>query len=162
MLNDECGQELEIESTLQRARSVLSRAERLAELKEAGKWRDGESVFGLVKVKVRRVKRRKAAKVEGAEAAPGRRGRSGRSGCRAGGRSGRQARRQGRADGAPAERRRRQGLLPAGGSGCQRRRKAAPGKGREEVAVTPFEFARREATALASLLFRRAFSGGFR
>ena len=43
----------------------------LAELREAGKWRDGDTVFGLVKVKVRRVKRRHkaAAKVEGVEAA---------------------------------------------------------------------------------------------
>ena len=55
---------LKLKSTLLRARSVLTRAERLAELKEAGKWRDGDSVFGLPKVKVRRVKRRKAAKVE--------------------------------------------------------------------------------------------------
>ena len=61
---------LKLKSTLLRARSVLTRAERLAELKEAGKWRDGESVFGLPKVKVRRVKRRKAAKAEVAEAAP--------------------------------------------------------------------------------------------
>ena len=61
---------LRLQSSLQRARSVLSRAERLAELREAGKWREGDTVFGLVKVKVRRVKRRhKAAKVEGAEAA---------------------------------------------------------------------------------------------
>ena len=61
---------LKLRSTLLRARSVLTRAERLAELKEAGRWHDGESVFGLPKVKVRRVKRRKAAKVEAAEAAP--------------------------------------------------------------------------------------------
>ena len=62
---------LRLQSALQRARSVLSRAERIAELREAGKWRDGDTVFGLVKVKVRRVKRRHktAAKVEGAEAA---------------------------------------------------------------------------------------------
>ena len=60
---------LKLKSNLLRARSVLSRAERLAELKEAGKWRDGDSVFGLPKVKVRRVKRKKAVKVEAAEAA---------------------------------------------------------------------------------------------
>jgi small basic protein (TIGR04137 family) len=61
---------LKLKSALVRARSVLSRAERIAELKEAGKWRDGESVLGLPKVKVRRVKRKKAAKAEVAEAAP--------------------------------------------------------------------------------------------
>jgi small basic protein (TIGR04137 family) len=61
---------LKLKSNLLRARSVLSRGERLAELKEAGKWHEGESVFGLPKVKVRRVKRKKAVKVEAAEAAP--------------------------------------------------------------------------------------------
>jgi small basic protein (TIGR04137 family) len=60
---------LKLKSGLVRARSVLSRAERLAELKEAGRWHEGDSILGLPKVKVRRVKRRKAAKAEAAEAA---------------------------------------------------------------------------------------------
>ncbi len=60
---------LKLQSTLQRTRSVLTRAERLAELLEAGKRKDEDSVFGLPKVRVRRVKRKaKAAKAEEAAA----------------------------------------------------------------------------------------------
>ena len=60
---------LKLQHSLQRPRSVLSRAERLAELRGAGKWQEGQSVFNLPKVRVRRVKRKKAAKAEVAEAA---------------------------------------------------------------------------------------------
>lgn len=58
-------------------RSVLKRYERLKILKEKEKWKEGNSVFGLQKVKVLRfkIKKEKAAKgAEGAEvaaAAPG-------------------------------------------------------------------------------------------
>ena len=58
-------------------RSVLKRYERIRILKEKEKWKDGDSVFGLQKVKVLRfkIKKEKVAKetAEGAEvaAAPG-------------------------------------------------------------------------------------------
>jgi small basic protein (TIGR04137 family) len=44
------------QSSLKRHRSVLTRAERMAKLADEDKWHDGDSVFGLPKVKVRRVK----------------------------------------------------------------------------------------------------------
>ncbi len=42
---------LVLKSRLRRARSVLSRAERLEVLQELGKWKEGDSVFGLPKVR---------------------------------------------------------------------------------------------------------------
>ncbi len=63
---------LKLHSGLQRARSVLTRAERIGELREGGRWEEGRSVFGLPKVRVRRVRRRpKTPKVEAPEAALG-------------------------------------------------------------------------------------------
>lgn len=64
---------LVLKSRLRRPRSVLSRAERLEALKESGRWKDGNSVFGLPKVrtilpKAKKKKKEKAA--EGAAAAP--------------------------------------------------------------------------------------------
>jgi small basic protein (TIGR04137 family) len=59
-------------SSLSRHRSVLTRAERVAKLLDEGKWQEGESVFGLPKVKVRRVKtggKQKKAKAQEGEAA---------------------------------------------------------------------------------------------
>ena len=60
--------------TLTRHRSVLTRAERIAKLLDEGGWHEGESVFALPKVKVRRVRtgaKHKKVKEEGqaAEAA---------------------------------------------------------------------------------------------
>lgn len=56
---------LKLRSRLVRPRSVLSRAERLAELRESDRWQEGDSILGLPKVRVRRAKRRaKADKVE--------------------------------------------------------------------------------------------------
>jgi len=57
-------------------RSVLKRYERLKILKDKEKWKDGDSVFGLQKVKIIKfkIKKEKAVPVEGAEAigaAPG-------------------------------------------------------------------------------------------
>ena len=43
-------------STLTRHRSVLTRAERVAKLLDEEKWHEGDSVFGLPTVKVRRVR----------------------------------------------------------------------------------------------------------
>ena len=53
-------------------RNVLTRAERIAKLKESERWREGDSVLGLPKVRVLKLamkKKKKAAKAEeGAEA----------------------------------------------------------------------------------------------
>jgi len=54
-------------------RNVLTRAERIAKLKETERWHDGDSVLGLPKVRVLKLamkKKKKAAKAEeGAEGA---------------------------------------------------------------------------------------------
>ncbi|MFH0764270.1 MAG: small basic protein [Candidatus Omnitrophota bacterium] len=58
-------------------RSVLKRYEKVKILKDKEKWKDGDSVYGLPKVKIVRfkIKKEKAAAAEGAEslegAAPG-------------------------------------------------------------------------------------------
>ncbi len=62
-------------NALKRSRNVLTRAERVAKLKEDGHWTEGRSVFGLPKVApLKKLKKRKAKKkveetVEGAETA---------------------------------------------------------------------------------------------
>ena len=61
---------------LARHRNVLTRGERIAKMKEDGKWSDDRDVFGLPKVAHRKVTAKKvkaAAAAEGAEgaAAPG-------------------------------------------------------------------------------------------
>lgn len=60
---------LRIASGLARARSVLTRAERLEKLKEQERWGEGDSVFGLDKVRVRKLqlKKKKKAKKEDEE-----------------------------------------------------------------------------------------------
>ena len=53
-------------------RSVLTRAERLSRLKEADRWEEGESPFGLPKVRVRKLqmkKKKKKKEEEGKEEA---------------------------------------------------------------------------------------------
>jgi len=65
---------LKVGSGLTRHRNVLTRAERIAKLKEQERWPDEGSVFGLVKVANRNVKVGKKAKKkeeEAAAAAPG-------------------------------------------------------------------------------------------
>lgn len=52
-------QSLVVKGKLVGTRSVLSRAERLKLLKEEGRWKEGESLFGLPKVKVAKVKKKK-------------------------------------------------------------------------------------------------------
>ena len=55
-----------------RQRSVLSRSERIAILEGQDKWKDGDTVFGLQKVKVARVRvKKKKEKKEEEEAAEG-------------------------------------------------------------------------------------------
>ena len=63
---------LRSKSTLARHRNVLSRAERVAKLKELGTWSDEMTVLGLPKVGHRKAavgKKTKAPKDEAAEAA---------------------------------------------------------------------------------------------
>ena len=43
-------------------RSVLTRAERLVRLKEADRWEEGQSPFGLPKVRVRKLQMKKKKK----------------------------------------------------------------------------------------------------
>ena len=53
-------------------RNVLTRAERLEKLKETERWQEGDSVFGLPKVRIQRVllkKKKKAKKLEEADEA---------------------------------------------------------------------------------------------
>ncbi len=58
---------------LVRSRSVLTRAERIARLKAADRWQEGDSPFGLPKVRVYKltVKKKKKRKEEGEEAGTG-------------------------------------------------------------------------------------------
>ncbi|MBU0547848.1 MAG: small basic protein [Candidatus Omnitrophica bacterium] len=62
------------------ARSVLKRTERIRQMQEKGKWKEGDSVYGLPKIKTLRIKikKEKAVKTEtstvegvAAAAAPG-------------------------------------------------------------------------------------------
>ena len=57
---------LKVSRGLVRSRSVLTRAERLEKLKEQERWSEGESVFGLPKVRVQKLqlKKKKKAKKE--------------------------------------------------------------------------------------------------
>ena len=63
-------------NSLERARNVLTRGERIKQLKDEERWQDGRSPFGLPKVKVIKVVVKKAKKAkeeekpaEGAEGA---------------------------------------------------------------------------------------------
>jgi small basic protein (TIGR04137 family) len=58
-------------NSLQRARSVLKRDERIKTLMETDRWSDGRSPFGLPKVRVLKIVKKKAPKEKAAEGAPG-------------------------------------------------------------------------------------------
>ena len=66
---------LKQKNTLTRQRSVLSRWERVVKLQDVGRWKDGDKVTGLPKVrtkwKIRKRKKEAAAPVAGAPGAPG-------------------------------------------------------------------------------------------
>jgi small basic protein (TIGR04137 family) len=69
---------LKVRLGLARARSVLNRAERIQRLKAADRWQEGDSPFGLAKVRVFKLAMKKKKKkkeeeegAEGAEAAAG-------------------------------------------------------------------------------------------
>jgi small basic protein (TIGR04137 family) len=68
---------LKLRNTLVRQRSVLSRWERVLKLQDAGRWKEGDAILGLPKVRTKfkvrtRKKEEKAAApgAEGAAAAP--------------------------------------------------------------------------------------------
>ena len=63
---------LKIRKGMIRSRSVLSRGERLAQLKDSERWNDGDSPVGLPKVRVYKLsmkKKKKKKEEEGAEGA---------------------------------------------------------------------------------------------
>jgi small basic protein (TIGR04137 family) len=64
---------LKVRMGLARARSVLTRGERIERLKAADRWKDGDSPFGLSKVRVFKLalKKKKKKKEEGEEGAAG-------------------------------------------------------------------------------------------
>jgi small basic protein (TIGR04137 family) len=66
---------LKVRLGLARARSVLTRAERIERLKATDRWREGNSPLGLAKVRVYKLavkkKKKKKEEEEGAEAAGG-------------------------------------------------------------------------------------------
>ncbi len=63
---------LKVRLGLARARSVLTRGERIERLKTADRWKEGDSPFGLAKVRVYKLamkKKKKKKEEEGAEGA---------------------------------------------------------------------------------------------
>ena len=63
---------LRVRTGMARARSVLTRDERIKRLKDAERWKEGDSPFGLPKVRVYKLamkKKKKKAKEEGEEGA---------------------------------------------------------------------------------------------
>jgi small basic protein (TIGR04137 family) len=50
-----------------RSRNVLTRGERIAKLKESERWKDGDSVIGLPKVRVFKLSLKKKKKAKAAE-----------------------------------------------------------------------------------------------
>ena len=67
---------LRVRAGMTRARSVLTRDERIKQLKDAERWKDGESPYGLPKVRVYKLavktkKKKVKEEEEGADAAAG-------------------------------------------------------------------------------------------
>ncbi len=58
---------LKIQRGLIKNRNVLTRVERLEKLQETERWKEGDSIFGLPKVRVEKVSLRKKKKVKKAE-----------------------------------------------------------------------------------------------
>ena len=55
---------LRVRAGMLRTRNVLTRAERIEKLKVADRWTEGDSVFGLQKVRVQKLALRKKKKVK--------------------------------------------------------------------------------------------------
>jgi small basic protein (TIGR04137 family) len=65
---------LRVRAGMTRARSVLTRDERIQRLKDVERWKEGDSPFGLPKVRVYKLaikQKKKKAKEEGEEGAEG-------------------------------------------------------------------------------------------
>lgn len=65
---------LKVKRGMSRVRNVLTRAERLGKLKDVERWKEGDPVLGLPKVRVMKLalkKKKKAKKEEGEEGAEG-------------------------------------------------------------------------------------------
>jgi small basic protein (TIGR04137 family) len=58
---------LKIRAGAIRNRNVLTRAERLAKLQDADRWKEGDSVLGMPKVRVQKISLKKKKKVKGKE-----------------------------------------------------------------------------------------------
>lgn len=58
---------LKIQRGLIKNRNVLTRVERIAKLLENDRWQEGDSMFGLPKVRVQKVSLKKKKKVKKAE-----------------------------------------------------------------------------------------------
>ena len=58
---------LKLQRGLIKNRNVLTRVERLARLQETDRWKDGDSIFGLPKVRVQKVSLKKKKKVKKAD-----------------------------------------------------------------------------------------------
>ena len=58
---------LKIQRGLIKNRNVLTRVERLAKLQETERWQEGDSIFGLPKVRVEKVSLKKKKKVKKAD-----------------------------------------------------------------------------------------------
>lgn len=58
---------LKLKKGLARARGVLTRGERLAKLREADRWKEGDAPLGLPKVRVIKLSMKKKKKKEAAE-----------------------------------------------------------------------------------------------
>ena len=61
---------LKVRAALMRARSVLTRAERIEKLKEVDRWAEGESPVGLDKVRVYKLQMKKKKKEKKEDEAP--------------------------------------------------------------------------------------------
>ena len=55
---------LKVQRGLIKNRNVLTRVERLAKLQDADRWKEGDSVFGLPKVRVQKMVLKKKKKVK--------------------------------------------------------------------------------------------------
>ena len=55
---------LKVRSGMMRTRNVLTRAERLAKLEQADRWKEGDPVLGLPKVRVQKLTLKKKKKVK--------------------------------------------------------------------------------------------------
>jgi small basic protein (TIGR04137 family) len=62
---------LKIRAGSTRQRNVLTRAERLARLIETDRWKDGDSIYGLPKVRVQKISMKKKKKVKKEDEAEG-------------------------------------------------------------------------------------------